>query len=75
VEVLSGFTAYYQAYNGVNVLVTFILLNGNAWATYRGSMYDLPNYWQIRVGNLVASSTGFSFSANSFYCIYISILI
>jgi hypothetical protein len=75
VQITNGFEIYYGAYDGANIVITFVLLNGSSWVTFRGTLTDLSSYWQISKPVLQANSTGFAFSNTSFYCIYITVLI
>jgi hypothetical protein len=76
IQITQGFNNYYEILSNTVTTCTFIQLNGSAWATYRFSnFFNGGTYWEVKNPVPITSSVGFTFSNNTYYCIYMQIVI
>jgi hypothetical protein len=75
-EITNGFNNYYEVLQNTVSIVTFIQLNGSAWASYRlNNFINGGGYWEVNNPTFITSSGGFTFSNTTYYCIYMQLVI
>jgi hypothetical protein len=78
VSITNGFNNYYEVFSNTTTICTFIELNGTSWAVYRFPNFtevSASSYWEVKGPNFQNSSVGFTFGTNTYYCIYMQLVI